>query len=336
MNDVVLTIIMSNYNQEKYIEKAIESVLAQKVNFKYQLIITDDCSTKDNSVQLIKKYAEKYPEIIHPLYNNENGGYLVNILRAKEITKTPYFCLLDADDYYTDTNFLQRSFDYLQNHPDYVIYYENVNYLYEDGREEPFINPKELSRTFELKDYFSEDIIIVQTTGQFFRNVIYSKGIPEIVSKSVGTDSERSFEGDYDRFVMHLKYGKAYFNNQICGVYRILSSGIWSRLRALKKELLQLQCWYDYNRYFENEYIDFFVQKMYEQIIKIKQLVNNDIENLKPFNIPQSDISQFINLYDFVVNNKQSLNNSAKFKRKENIIKKCKNKMKKNIIPIQT
>lgn len=49
-----VTIIMSNYNQEKYISQAIESVLNQKTNFPFQLIITDDFSTKDNSIIALK------------------------------------------------------------------------------------------------------------------------------------------------------------------------------------------------------------------------------------------------------------------------------------------
>lgn len=312
MNQLMLTIIMSNYNQEKYIKKAIDSVLAQKVNFKYQLIITDDSSTKDNSVEIIKEYAAKYPELIKPLYSKENGGYLVNILRAKEITKTPYFCLLDADDYYTDDNFLQRAFDYLENHNDYVIYYENVNYLYEDGREEPFINPKEKSRSFELKDYFSDDLIIVQTTGQFFRNVIYSKGIPQIVRDSVGSDSERSFEGDYDRFIMHLKYGKAYFNNNICGIYRILPTGIWSRLNEASRALLQLQTYYDYNRYFENKYSDFFLNKMYGELCKIL----DQATQLQSVNFSDSQQKQLHRLYTYLQENKDCIDTSRKTDKK--------------------
>ncbi len=316
---------MSNYNQEKYIIKAIDSVLRQNVNFKYKLIITDDCSTKDKSIEIIKEYANKYPEIIFPLYNKENGGYLVNILRAKEITKTPYFCLLDADDYYTDKNFLQRAFDFLQSHKDYVIYYENVNYLYEDGREEPFINVKEKSRGFELKDYFSDNLIIVQTTGQFFRNVIYSKGIPQIVKDSIGSDSERSFEGDYDRFIMHLRFGKAFFNNNICGVYRILPTGIWSRLSESKRFLLQLQTYYDYNRYFENKYKAFFVNKMYQVLINFLQI----LKNLNNLDFTEKEFFQFNKLYRFILDNKDIVNlkinkkNNTRFY--ENIKKLIKN-----------
>ncbi len=303
MDEIMLTVIMSNYNQEKYIRKAIDSVLSQKVNFKYKLIITDDLSQKDNSVQIIKEYAEKYPDIIHPLYNKENGGYLVNILRAKEITKTPYFCLLDADDYYTDQEFLQRAYDFLQNNSEYVIYYENVNYLYEDGSEKPFISPKIKSSSFDINDYLNETLPIIQTTGQFFRNVIFSKGIPSIMKEAIGTESERSFEGDYDRFVIHLKYGKAYYNNSICGVYRILPSGIWSKLSDSKKIILQMQTFYDYNRYFDNEYLSFFIARMYEQLIKL-------LKNLKCLNqldFTEKEYLQFNKLYQFIIENKSCI-----------------------------
>ena len=54
-----VTIIMSNYNQEKYISQAIESVLNQKTNFPFQLIITDDFSTNDNSIKIIKEFEKK-------------------------------------------------------------------------------------------------------------------------------------------------------------------------------------------------------------------------------------------------------------------------------------
>lgn len=304
MKEIMLTVIMSNYNQEKYIREAIESVLMQKVTFKYQLIITDDFSQRDNSVQIIKEYVEKYPEIIHPLYNKENGGYLKNILRAKEVTKTPYFCLLDADDYYIDDNFLQRAFDFLQKNNDYVIYYENVNYITPEGNKGKYIKYRRKQGNYSLNDYFLDIVPIVQTTGQFYRNVIFKNGIPKIMSEAVGTNSEQSFEGDYDRFVMHLKYGKAHFNNQICGVYRQLPSGIWVQLDSLKREIIQLQCWYDYNRYFDNQYSVYFVNKMYDKINIIKNIICKNIDFLEEIKITKTELSQFKNLYEYVLKNK--------------------------------
>lgn len=307
--DYDLTIVMSNYNQAQYIDKAIESVLSQKVNFNYKLLITDDNSQKDNSVEILKSYENKYPQIIEVIYNKENGRYLKNIMRAMAITKTPYFCLLDADDYWTDTRFLQRAYNFLEKNPNYVIYTENVNYLYEDGSTELFVKTKYLSKRTSFNNYLNGSAIITQTTGQFYRNVLYSKGIPDMVKSAIGTKSERSFEGDYDRFVMHLIYGDAYFKNRVCGVYRILStSGIWAKLSSAKKHLIQMQTYYDYNRYFNYEYNSFFINKMYKEFRCILEEQGKDLCTLKEKSITFNLDDNLKDLYSYLYDNKRLIN----------------------------
>ena len=302
MTDTKVTIIMSNYNQEKYIEQAIESVLAQNVNFNWQLIITDDYSTKDNSVEIIKKYVEKYPDKIKALLNQENGRYLKNILRAKTITKTEYFCLLDSDDYWTDTNYLQDAVDFLDNNPDYVIYSRNVICKDENGKENLFVPANIPISEFTLDNYLNHTICITQTTGSFFRNVIFKNGIPPIMEKAIGTISERSFEGDFDRYIMHLKYGKAHYDPRPSGVYRILPSGIWSKLSDFEKNVIQAQCYIDYNEYYEDKYKTFFANETYKSLIaclKILNLLNQDLifsENIQ---------KMFFNVLKFCSKNRQ-------------------------------
>ncbi len=222
--DYKLTVIMSNYNQEKYIEQAIKSVLMQKTNFCYQLLITDDHSTEDNSLEIIKKYEHEYPDIIRVLYNQENGRYLKNILRAKAIMKTPYFALLDADDYYLDDNFLQKGVDFLESHQDYTIYNANCLALFEDGHSLPYVITKKQTAEFSMSNYLDNSLLFSQTTGMLFKNVVYINGIPDIIQSSIGTRAERSFEGDVFRYVQHLACGKSHFVNELCGVYRILQS----------------------------------------------------------------------------------------------------------------
>lgn len=266
-----VTVIMSNYNQERYIERAIQSVLNQKTNFPFLLIITDDFSTKDKSVEIIKKYESQYPEKIKALYNQENGHYLKNILRAKSITKTPFFCLLDADDYWTDMDYLQNAVDYLETHPEYVIYSRNVLCQKEDGTEYLYIPNSVKDTDFTMENYLNQSIFTTQTTGTFFRNVIFKKGIPLIMQKAVGSISERSFEGDFSRYIMHLRYGKARYESKPSGVYRILSNGIWSRLSDFEKNLIEAQSYLDYNEYFENKYCSFFINKSFERLQKCLQ-----------------------------------------------------------------
>jgi len=306
-----LTIIMSNYNQGKYIRSAIDSVLSQKTSFNWQLIITDDNSTKDNSIEIIKEYVHQYPDKIKVLLNKKNGGYLENVLRAKRITKTPYFCLLDADDYWLDDFFLQRSYDFLQKHLKYVIYYENVKCLLPDGTCYPFINPNIVNSSYTIEDLFADRVYITQTTGQFYRNVLFKNGIPEIIETAIGTVSEHSFEGDTDRFILHLKYGKAYFNNILCGVYRILpNAGIWSRLTQFKKNLLTAQAYYDYFRYFNYSHADYFIHHSLFYAKECFEALKKSIDkNEFTQTIVQSDIEQ---LFALIIENEKYFDKIAK------------------------
>lgn len=331
---------MSNYNQAHLIEKAIDSVLMQKTDFAWQLIITDDCSVKDNSIEIINSYVTRFPDKIKAIFSENNGGYLRNILRAKNITKTDYFTLLDADDYWTDENYLQEAIDFLRFHPEFTIYSRNSICLMEDGSTRLFIDTDLNERDFSLNNLLDNTILIPQTTGGVFRNVIYIHGIPEIVSNSLGTISERSFEGDAGRFIMHLKYGKSHFVNRSSGVYRILSSGIWSRLNQFEKHILLAQGNIDYYRFFDNKYDNYFITKANDELKSaIKYLENlNDYCTEKAAEISDEFMLIFSNVLNICYKNKNSIVRREKPKRLKyrimlNIYNLLKQKLqKKNII----
>ena len=265
MKEPILTVIMSCYNQAKYIRQAIDSVLMQKTNFPFKLVITDDYSTKDNSREIIKEYASRYPDRIEALLNEKNVRYLANILRVKSNMHTEYFTLLDADDYWMDENYLQDAVGFLKNHRDYSVYARNVLQCEITGEKSPYLEKEQAKRDFIFEDYVNGDIPIPQTTGAVFRNVVYRDGVPRIVSEAVGTIHERSFEGDVDRFVMHLAKGKAHYDSRVSGVYRILPTGIWQKLSASEKHLIQALCYADYFAYLERNR-SFFVNASYNEL----------------------------------------------------------------------
>ena len=259
-----MTIIISNYNQEKHIGETIDSVFAQRVSFPIKVIIADDCSCRERSKEIIREYALRY-ENIEPIFAKENKGYLANILRAKARTKTKYFCLLDADDYWTDRDFLQRAYDFLDTHDEYAIYEANVEVANGNNRR-PYISPRIKSGSYSKEEYLNNGSIpITQTTGMVFRNCIFADGIPKIMEDAVGTRAERSYEGDTGRFVMHLKYGLAYYDNRIAGVYRVTKNGIWTSLSDAKKRLITARFYPDYYQFYGTN-VDFFVSRAYENL----------------------------------------------------------------------
>lgn len=313
MKEFELTIIMSNYNQERYIKRAIESVFSQKVNFKFRLLIVDDYSCMDNSREVIKNYVAQYDNI-EAIFGEENGGYLKNVLRGKAVTRTKYFCLLDADDYWTDQGFLQRAYDFLEEHSEYTIYESNVYVLTDES-----IEKQELSKTFLSKRYKTgtysqkmfvnnERVPITQTTGMFFRNTIFKSGIPEVMSNAVGTRAERSFEGDTDRFIMHLKTGLAFYDSSPVGVYRLTADGIWVRLKRSKKMLINARAYMDYYRYYQSD-LPFFANKSWYYLCRYFEEKIKDINSFeKEYECIEED--EFLNIneiYNFCFKNRMEI-----------------------------
>ena len=67
----LVSISCITYNHENYIAEAIESFLMQETDFPFEVLIHDDCST-DNTAAIIREYEKKYPNIIKPIYQEEN------------------------------------------------------------------------------------------------------------------------------------------------------------------------------------------------------------------------------------------------------------------------
>lgn len=99
-----ISIVVPNYNSEKWIDKLIESILTQTYK-NYELIIVDDMSI-DNSVDIIKKYCKKYKQIklIQNKSKRLSGG-----TRNVGITESTgdYIMCIDSDDKLIDNNVLQ-------------------------------------------------------------------------------------------------------------------------------------------------------------------------------------------------------------------------------------
>ena len=69
----LVTVCLITYNQAQYIEECIDSILAQKVNFAWELVIADDCST-DGTRKILEAYKKQHPDLIHLILQKTNQG----------------------------------------------------------------------------------------------------------------------------------------------------------------------------------------------------------------------------------------------------------------------
>ena len=148
---IMLTVHTIAYNQEHYIRDCLEGIVKQQTSFKFEAIVHDDCST-DHTADIIREYAKKYPDIIKPIYEEENqyskGVNSQMNTKMNAFTHGKYIALCEGDDYWTDPTKLQRQVDFLEAHPDYSMCFHNAK----------LDNPKHVRTNFlvgkvEDKDY---------------------------------------------------------------------------------------------------------------------------------------------------------------------------------------
>jgi glycosyltransferase involved in cell wall biosynthesis len=127
-NEVLISVIMSVYNGEKYLSEAIDSVLIQ--TFKnFEFIIVNDGST-DDSLDLIKTYSDSRIKII----DQKNTGLSKALNNGIKIAQGKYIARLDADDIALSTRF-EKQIEYLENNHGCVALGSNAIYISEKGEE---------------------------------------------------------------------------------------------------------------------------------------------------------------------------------------------------------
>ena len=122
----LVSICSITYNHAPYIRQCLEGFLMQKTSFPFEIIINDDCST-DGTTEIIQEYAEKYPDIIKPIFHDENQ-YLKGVRGMFATFCYPraqgkYIALCEGDDYWIDPLKLQKQVDILEKSPHVTMVY---------------------------------------------------------------------------------------------------------------------------------------------------------------------------------------------------------------------
>ncbi len=132
MEDVLVSIRMITYNQEKYISQAVESVLRQKVDFRYELLIGEDAST-DRTAEIVDEYQRKYPDIIKVFHRKKNIGIRANGSALIKCCLGKYVAVLEGDDYWDYDMKLQTQINFLEKHENIIAVAHNVRSIDKDG-----------------------------------------------------------------------------------------------------------------------------------------------------------------------------------------------------------
>ena len=115
-----VSVFMITYNHEKYIAEALDSILMQKTDFDFDIVIGEDCST-DATRRIVLEYSRKYPDKIKLLLHNVNVGFISNMMYVLEACTGKYVAMCEGDDYWTDPFKLQKQVDFLEANNEYML-----------------------------------------------------------------------------------------------------------------------------------------------------------------------------------------------------------------------
>jgi glycosyltransferase involved in cell wall biosynthesis len=132
--DILISVIIANYNKQRYVTQCLNSVLAQTYD-NIEIIIVDDCST-DESLKLLRKYEQQH-SIIKVFVNEKNSGVSKTRMNAISKATGEYITVIDADDYYISDSKLENEMNLIskfkKEHNKDIIAFSNYRLLDGEG-----------------------------------------------------------------------------------------------------------------------------------------------------------------------------------------------------------
>ena len=265
----LVSICCITYNHENYIKEALDSLLMQKTNFSFEIIVRDDSST-DKTANIISKYVEKFPNIIKPIFENENT-FSKGINPMPPVLKKSrgkYIALCEGDDYWISEHKLQSQIDLLERN-------ENISLVFQNAQIREFDENEKLIDVRKHHSSITEGIVtvkqilenkIIPTSSVVFRDIK--------VENFIETTSSKYPVGDTALFMYFAKFGDIYYMDEETSVYRLQSRGmVKSQLSTISKNLEFIPYYKDLKKEFSEFELDDLIDKLilirYEKIIKL-------------------------------------------------------------------
>lgn len=261
-----LDVVMITYNHEQFIGQALSSVLAQQVDFDYQIVVSDDCST-DRTREIVKEFHEQHPGKIVLLLRERNLGVMRNFQETLATCHGQYVAILEGDDYWTCADKLQKQIAFLDAHPGWQICCSRAEVRNESGDSQgsrvqtgtifparpqnPLkphlmgllpVTPRQAG-TYSVQDLLRENFIPTCT-------VVYRWGSPPKFPSWFSTLSL----GDLPLHAIIAAKNKIELLDECMAVYRIHAAGSWSSRNRANQEFEHARMLGFLNRYFRFRY----------------------------------------------------------------------------------
>ena len=127
---MLISILVTSYNYDKYIKNAIESIKNQTFE-DWELIIVDDAS-EDRSVEIITKATDSYGRV-RTIVNDQNMGLEATLEKAFKYASGKWIAILESDDEWTP-DYLEEKIKVILKNPDAAVIFNDVETIGNVGK----------------------------------------------------------------------------------------------------------------------------------------------------------------------------------------------------------
>ena len=120
-----VSVCLITYNHEAYIRQCLDSIVNQKTDFDFEVIIGEDKST-DNTAGIVNEYKQLYPNLITVISPIKNQGSWINAKSVFKAARGKYLAYIEGDDYWISNQKLQKQADFLDIHSEFAMCFHRV------------------------------------------------------------------------------------------------------------------------------------------------------------------------------------------------------------------
>ena len=218
-----VSVLLTTYNHEFFIEQALDSVLHQITNFDFDVIVGEDCSTDQTRLK-VKEYRNRYPDTVRLLMSAKNTGGAELFVRQLLAARGCYLVMLDGDDYWTSPNKLQKQVEFLDAHPECSGCFHGVTVVHEEGDRESWQQRFDGGDFLTLQELWRHNLIAT-CSAMFRRDAV--RDAPEWLN-------EINLQ-DWALHIVCAEQGKTGYIDEIMAVRRVHGGGMWSQLNPKRQ-----------------------------------------------------------------------------------------------------
>ncbi len=228
-----VSVLVTTYNQEKYVGQALDGVLMQQTDFAFEVVVADDCS-QDSTPDILRDYQARRPDV-RVLTSERNVGITRNYKRGFDACRGEYVAVLEGDDFWISPRKLELLHAFLQQHTECPFCFHRIIRL-EEGSGDSAVHPK-LPPDAQLgpltASRLARENFIGNVSACMYRHEAIAGLEPGIWNMEVR---------DWLFNVVVAQQGPIGYVPDILSVYRVHPGGVWSRQTAAeqKTELLKL------------------------------------------------------------------------------------------------